>query len=419
MAKLDELINQYADEINAKVIAWRRDFHQNPELGNQEFRTSKIVADHLRAIGVDEVYEGCAGGTGVLGVIKGAHPGPTVGLRADMDALPIKEDTGLPYASTKTATWGDQGTVPVMHACGHDMHTAMLMGAAEVIVRCKEELNGRVLLVFQPAEEGCASDWEGKSGAARFIEDPHYIANRPDVMFGQHIWYFAPRDTAGMLGVIPGMVGYCMDIVRITIKGISAHGNRPWMGRDSIKAAAHIITALQTIPSGTTDIYKNSVSVTMGMIKGGTKFNVVADTTVIEGALRFTDRTQRDYLEERFTEIVTKTAEALGCTAEIKMTWVPGLYNDPEVLEKTQKNLDELFGKDVFTTRADLSFANLDDYSWYTEGCPGLFYGLSIAWPSDDPHETITNHNPKFDPNEAAMLNGVKALAGSALKWAK
>lgn len=212
MAKLDELINQYADEINAKVIAWRRDFHQNPELGNQEFRTSKIVADHLRAIGVDEVYEGCAGGTGVLGVIKGAHPGPTVGLRADMDALPIKEDTGLPYASTKTATWGDQGTVPVMHACGHDMHTAMLMGAAEVIVRCKEELNGRVLLVFQPAEEGCASDWEGKSGAARFIEDPHYIANRPDVMFGQHIWYFAPRDTAGMLGVIPGMVGYCIQM---------------------------------------------------------------------------------------------------------------------------------------------------------------------------------------------------------------
>lgn len=418
MADLNQLINQYSDEVYERVLAWRRDFHQNAELSNQEFRTSAIVAEHLRAIGVDEVYDKLAGGTGVLGIIHGAEDGPTVGLRADMDALPIKEDTGLPFASTQTATWGDQGTVPVMHACGHDMHTAMLMGAAEVIVKLRDRLKGKVVLVFQPAEEGCSSDWVGKSGAARFIEEPLYIQNAPDVMFGQHIWYYAPRGSAGKLGVIPGMVGYCMDIVRITVRGQSAHGNRAWMGRDSIVAAAAIINALQTIPSRNVDIYKNSVSVSMGVIKGGTKFNVVADTTSIEGALRFTDRTKRAELEERFTTIITKTAEAMGCTAEINMTWVPGMYNDPTVLAKTQKDLDEIFGEGIFTTDPELSFANLDDYSWYTEGCPGLFYGLSIAWPEDDPHETIPNHNPRFDPNEEAMLNGVKALAGSAIKYA-
>ena len=418
MTELDKLIQQYSDEVNERVIAWRRDFHQHPELGNQEFRTSKIVADHLRAIGVDEVYDGLCGATGVLGIIHGDQPGPTVGLRADMDALPIKEDTGLPYASTDTATWGDQGVVPVMHACGHDMHTAMLMGAAEVIVRLRKKLKGKVVLVFQPAEEGWSSDWKGASGAARFIQEPLYIKNKPDVMFGQHIWYYAPRDTAGMLGVVPGLVGYCMDIIRVTIHGKSAHGNRAWLGRDSITTAAAVINALQTIPSRDVDIYKNHVSVTMGAIRGGNKFNVVADTTVLDGALRFTDREQRAFMEQRFRDLVNKTCEAMGCTADIDMTWVPGLYNDPELLKKIQADMDELLGKGVFTQRPELSFANLDDYSWYTEGCPGLFYGLSIAWPADDPHETIPNHNPHFDPNEAALNNGVKALAGSALKYA-
>ena len=418
MSNLNQLINQYSDDIYEKALEWRRDFHRHPELGNQEFRTSGIVANYLRQIGVDEVYDKLAGGTGVLGIIHGAYEGPTVGLRADMDALPIKEDTGLSFASTDTSTWGDQGTVPVMHACGHDMHTAMLMGAATVIVKLRDQLHGKVALVFQPAEEGCSSDWQGKSGAARFIEEPLYKENQPDVMFGQHIWYYAPRGSAGKLGVIPGMVGYCMDIVRITIHGQSAHGNRAWMGRDSIMAAAQVITALQTLPSKNTDIYKNHVSVTMGMIKGGTKFNVVADTTVIEGALRFTDRTSREYMEKRFTDIINLTAESMGCTAEIQMTWIPGMYNDPDLLERTKKKMDGVFGEGVFTTDPALSFANLDDYSWYTEGCPGLFYGLSIAWPADDPHETIPNHNPRFDPNEEAMLNGIKALAASALTYA-
>ncbi|MCI8816579.1 MAG: amidohydrolase [Angelakisella sp.] len=418
MTDVDQRIHQYADEVYESVVRWRRDFHLHPELGNQEVRTSQIVAEHLRAIGVDEVYEHLAGGTGVLGVIHGAQPGPTVGLRADMDALPIREDTGLPFASTDTTQWGNQGTVPVMHACGHDMHTAMLMGAAQVIVRLRDRLKGKVLLVFQPAEEGWSSDWVGKSGAARFVEEPLYRQNQPDAMFGQHIWYYAPRGSVGRLGVLPGQVGYCMDIVKITVHGQSAHGNRPWMGRDSIMAAAQIITALQTIPSKNTDIYKNSVSVTMGVIKGGTKFNVVADTTEIEGALRFTDRTSRAYMEQRFTDIITHTAEAMGCTVDIQMTYVPGLYNDPALLERTQRNLDQLFGEGVFTQDPALSFANLDDYSWYTEDCPGLFYGLSIAWPEDDPHETIPNHNPRFDPNEEAMRNGVKALAASAIKYA-
>jgi amidohydrolase len=170
-ANLDVLINQYAEEIEEKLIAWRRDFHEHPELGNQEFRTSKIVADHLRAIGVDEVYDGLAGATGVIGIIHGATGGPIVGLRADMDALPVEEETGLPFASIATSQWGDQGTVPVMHACGHDTHTAMLMATAEVLVRPRSQLQGKVVLIFQPAEESFSSDWVGKSGAAAMVEE--------------------------------------------------------------------------------------------------------------------------------------------------------------------------------------------------------------------------------------------------------
>lgn len=418
MNPLDQEINQRCEQINDQVIAWRRDIHQHPELGNQEFRTSKLVAEHLRRIGVDEVYEGLAGGTGVLGILHGGEDGPIVGLRADMDALPIKEATGLPFASKETSTWGDQGEVPVMHACGHDMHTAMLMGAATVLCEMRAHLKGKVVFVFQPAEEGCSSDWEGKSGAARFIEEPVYMENRPEAFFGQHVWYYAPPGTAGKIGCIPGIVGYNMDIIRITIHGQSTHGNRPWLGVDSIIAAAHVLTALQTIPSKNTNVYDNSVTVTMGMVKGGTKFNVVADTTVIEGALRFTDRTQRDYLESRFRDIVNGVSQSLGCTAEIEMTWVPALYNDPELLEEMKKKLDETFGEGVFCLKKELSFANLDDYSWYTTESKGLFYGLSIVYDEDDPRESVANHRPDFNPNEAALCNGVKVLVASALKYA-
>ena len=287
--EIDALIDHYAEEIEERLIAWRRDIHEHPELGNQEFRTSMIVAEHLRSVGVDEVYDGLAGATGVIGIIRGAEDGPTVALRADMDALPIKEETGLPFASKATSQWGDQGTVPVMHACGHDTHTAMLMATAEVLVRLRTELRGKVMLVFQPAEESCASDWKGKSGAAAMIDEEVYLRNKPAAVFGLHVGITGEPGSAGAILYHPEQASYCMSIMRLTVHGKGGHGATPWVGVDAIVIGAQLLLGLQTIISRNINIYRNHASLSVGAVHGGTKFNVIADTLTMDGALRFTD----------------------------------------------------------------------------------------------------------------------------------
>lgn len=421
MSDLTNRIVQLTDEIEDKLIGWRRAIHQHPELGNQEYNTSAMVAQHLRDIGVDEVYEHLCGATGVMGIIHGAKPGPTVGIRCDMDALPVLEQTGLPFASTDTSTWGDQGTVPVMHACGHDTHTAMLMAVAEVVNTLKADLEGKVMLIFQPSEEGCSSVWEGLSGARRYMQEELYRKNRPDVLLATHVNPYTPTGTAGIMGCCPGTIGYNMDIIKVTLHGTSCHGSRPWDGKDTIIAAAQIINAVQTICSRDTDANNNSVSVVFGAIKGGTKFNVLAETTVLDGALRFTNGAERGLVEDRFKTIVEGVAAMNGCTADIQWTWYPALVNDPDLCRRMAPALTQVMG-DKFTQEYDYTFQLLDDFSWFTDGdgvgaIPGMFFGLSCTRDDEGPQPRC--HDADFAPNEKALKYGVRAMVTAAMTYAK
>lgn len=409
---IEELNEQVAQEKD-KVIEYRRHIHQNPELGNQEFETAAYVLEHLKKLNIDKIYSGLAGGTGILAIIEGDCPGPVVGLRCDMDALPVKEKTGLSFASEKTALWGDQGIVPVMHACGHDVHTAILMCVAEILSKMKGRLKGKVLLIFQPAEEGCASDWKGHSGALRFIEEPVYQKNLPDAVFGLHNNPYADNNTAGVCGVTPGVVGYYMDILRITVTGESCHGSTPWAGRDTVIAAADILMNIQTLVTKTANINNDHVSVTMGAIHGGSKFNVIADKTVIDGAIRFTNIEERERLEKRFCEIVEYTAKAHECEATVEYTWIPANYNDPRLYEQLLPDLDEVMG-DKYSDKG-FGFTALDDFSWYTEKSRGLFFGLSSS--ADGKEDAGKLHEATFKPNEKGFIEGVRLLSACALSY--
>ena len=410
---IDALIIQYADEITEKLIAWRRDIHEHPELGNQEFRTGKIVADHLRAIGTDEVYDGLTGSTGVLGIIRGATDGPTVGLRADMDALPIKEETGLSFASQATTQWGDQGIVPVMHACGHDAHTAMLMATAEVLVRLRSQLRGKVVLIFQPAEESFASDWQGKSGAAAMIAEEVYLKNKPDAVFGLHVAFAGDTGAAGKIYYKPG-ASYCMSIMRLTVHGKGGHGATPWVGVDAIVIGAQVLLGLQTIISRNIDIYNNQATLSVGAIHGGNKFNVVADTVTMDGALRFTDHSARAYLEKRVEDTATHIAASAEGTAEIKWTRIPGINNDRALIEQITPQLKATLGADNFNISHKNSL--LDDFSYYGELSPTAFLWLAVD--PDEPGRTTPDlHTAKAIVNEKALVYGVKAMTSLALKF--
>ncbi len=407
-SNINKLINQYAEAVEPKMIEWRRDFHEHPELGNQEFRTSKAVADHLRELGFDEVRHGVAGGTGVIGILKGGKPGPVVGLRADMDALPIKEETDVPFASKVTSKWGDQ-EVPVMHACGHDAHTAMQMAAAEVFSKLRAELAGTVMLFFQPAEEAAAPDWVGDSGADLMVKE--LLASdgiKPAVMFGLHVDAFADRGTAGRVTCHTGVVSYAMDMLRLTVNGMEAHAATPWKGIDAGVAAAQVLLALQTIMSRNVDVMKNHATLSIGTIHGGKKFNVVPDRVVMEGALRITDASTRAELEKRVTDIATHVAAGTGASADVNWYhWYPQLYNNPELVDKMFPSLEKAVGKERVAIAETWM---LDDFSHFSEVIPSIFLNVSVVPEADDPRPTGGHHTPLFFINESALINGLKAM---------
>ena len=412
---VDALINKYAEEIEEKLIAWRRDIHEHPELGNQEFRTSRLVADHLRAIGVDEVYDGLTGATGVIGIIHGTSHGPIVALRADMDALPIKEETGLPFASKVTSQWGDQGIVPVMHACGHDTHTAMLMATAELLVRLRSKLRGKVMLIFQPAEESSASDWKGKSGAAAMIEEEIYIKNKPAAVFGLHVAFVGETGVAGKVFCKPGAASYSMSIMKLTIRGKGGHAMTPWVCIDPIVIGAQIVLGFQTIISRNIDVYNNNATFSIGAINGGNKFNVIADTLTMDGALRFTDPSTRLYLENRAEQTAKHIAESGGGNAEIHWTRIPGLYNDPDLLGKITPVVKRTIGDDKFNV-SDKN-PGLDDFAFYGELSPSVFMFLAIDPDENSSREIPDFHTSKMVVNEKALVNGVKTMVSIAINF--
>lgn len=411
--RIAEKIIKCSKNAEAEMIRTRRDIHQHPELGNYEFRTAGIIEKRLKSLGVDEVYTGLAGSTGVLGIIHGNKSGTTKGLRADMDALPIKENTGLPFASTETMVWGDQGNVPVMHACGHDCHVAMLLAAAEVIVNLRDELSGDVVLIFQPAEEGKSSDWNKDSGAVAFLNDPVFKNNvKLDSSLCLHVAPHLPAGSAGRITFHKGTGGYYMYIVRIVIKGKGGHANRYWLTNDPIAAAAQVITAVQGLIGKTTDPNSNRASFTVGMISGGSKFNVIPDETIIEGALRVTDKEVQAEMWQNTCATIQHVSAAYGCTAEITYDFCPAVYNDPDLADKLDHILTPILGEKYVTSAGDNT--GMDDYSHFQMEAPGVWARLSVA-----PDEYIGSnllHSSTMMVNEKGLINGVIALATFALK---
>lgn len=401
-------LDQRAAALEQQVIAWRRDIHQHPEIACHEHRTSTLVADHLRKIGFDEVRTGLGGGTGVVGILRGSRPGPAVALRADMDALPVEEKTGLPFASTAKVLW-DGRDVPVMHACGHDAHTAIAMGAAQVLAELREHLPGTIMMVFQPAEEGPPPGWQGKHGAGLMVAEGALSNPTPDAIYGLHVVAGIPRGTAGRISYHTGIGGFTMHQLRIVIDGKGGHASMPWKTIDPLVAGAQVLLGLQTIISRNVDVYENDATLSIGSFHGGDKFNVIPDTVWMEGALRVTDASSRERLEQRIEQVVGNIAAAAG--AEGRIEWGPcyrQLVNHTELAAYAATSFARAAGPGGLVVQAP-PFA-LDDFSEFVAVAPTLFFTVDVPPHPDDPCEAGGHHTPTFRVNEDALIVGVRAM---------
>ncbi|MGB5347169.1 MAG: amidohydrolase [Woeseia sp.] len=397
--------------IEPKVIEWRRDFHQNPELSNREFRTAKIVAEHLRALNFDEVQTEVAH-TGVVGVLKGGKPGPVIALRADMDGLPVKEQTGLSFASKAIGEYNGK-EVPVMHACGHDTHVAMLMGAAEVLAKHREEISGTIKFIFQPAEEGAPAGEKG--GAGLMIEEGVLDGPvAPEAIFGIHAW---PAE-GGTLSYRSGSFMAAADGLYIKITGRQTHGSAPWAGVDPIFLAGQIMTALQAIPSRQLDITRGPAVITIGSIHGGVRGNIIPDDVEMTGTIRTFDPGVREQLHAKLRSTVQNMAAAAGATAEVVIDgYAPVTTNDPKLLQEMMPALRWAAGDG--NVRDHFYITGAEDFALFQERIPGLYLMLGINEPGVAPADHPPNHSPFFDSWEGALLTGVRAHVGFALGYAK
>ena len=410
---LGEQIDKLADKGEAKVVQHRRHLHQNPELGNREFETAKYVAKHLRNVGI-EVQTGVAR-TGVVGILRGGKPGPVIALRADMDALPVTEETSLPVRS-KVRTNYDGKDVGVMHACGHDGHVAMLLGAAEVMAQLKDQWPGTVKFIFQPAEEGAPVGEEG--GAPLMIKENVLKKDpRPEVIFGQHIvtWFGA----AGEIGYRTGGIMASADDVEIVVEGKGAHGASPWKGVDPIVVASQIVLALQTIASRQMDVTKAPVIVTIGKIEGGTRNNIIPDTVTMKGTLRALDSDMRQQLQDRVRRIAEDIAHSAGATAKVAFsqhTAYPVTVNDAALTARMAPTLRRVAGDKALEVHPVLG---AEDFSFFAQEIPGLYFFLA-GRPASAPAEGYpSNHSPRFDFDESVLKLGVRALANLTADYAE
>lgn len=404
-------INAETDKVEKKVIAWRRDIHANPELGNQEFRTAEIIAKHLETLGI-EVKRNVAK-TGVVGILKGGLPGPVIALRADMDALPVTEKTGLPFASKVTTTYNGQQT-GVMHACGHDAHVAMLMGAAEVFAALRKELKGTIKFIFQPAEEGAPVGEEG--GAALMVKEGVLENPRPDVIFGLHM---DAQSEVGNIAYRPGGTMAGVNDLKITVKGKQAHGAYPWQGIDPVVTAAQIVTSLQTIVSRNLNVTENAGVVTIGTIHGGNRFNIIPEQVEMTGTLRFLSEADEKMIVQRIKDIAVKTGEAAGASVEVKIPYsnrYPVTYNDPVLMEKMLPSLRKTAGAEHIALAVARTGA--EDFSFYQEKVPGLFLFLGGMPKGKNKLEAPSHHTPEFFIDESGLKLGVLALVNLAFDYA-
>jgi amidohydrolase len=391
------------DAVMPKVVTWRRDFHQHPELSNQEFRTAEIIADHLRALGMEVQTE--VAHTGVVGTLRGGD-GPVVALRADMDALPVTELVDLPFASKAKGVY--QGReVGVMHACGHDNHVAILMGVAEVLAGMGDELPGTVKFIFQPAEEGTP---DGSIGGAELMLMEGVFENpRPDVVFGLHVFPYP----VGTIATRPGGLMASSDRHQITIKGKQTHGAVPWAGVDPIVAASQVVMGLQTIVSRQLDATLTPSIVTVGRIEGGVRNNIIPESVELEGTIRTFDAATRNDIHTRIRRTASNIAEAAGATADIVIDQGYGVTrNDPTLYRQMAPTLEIVAG-DRFIEATQTTTA--EDFSYFANEVPGLFLFLGVA--PDDPSLIHPNHSPRFYADERALPVGVEALTSMTLDY--
>lgn len=407
-----DTIDRLTQEILPKVIEWRRDFHKNPELGNREIRTSKIIAAELEALGY-EVTTGVAR-TGVVGVLRGgkapASGGPVVGLRADMDALPVVEQGDLPFKSTVTTEWNGQ-QVGVMHACGHDNHMAILLGAATVLAKMKEDLPGTVKLIFQPAEEGPPAG-ERPAGAQLMTQEGVLENPKVDAVFGLHVFPFPAGDIIYRSG--PLMASG--DFFTLTIKGKQTHGAVPWGGVDPIVIGAQIVSGFQTIVSRSVNITEAPAVVTVGRFSGGVRANIIPETVEIEGTVRAFDENVRKDIHRRMRDIATLYAQASGATATLELgLGYPVTRNDPALTERMLPTLRRAAGAEH--VREGPLTGTAEDFAYYQQKVPGLFFFLGVTPRDQDHTKAAQNHSPLFFADESALPVGVRAMSGLAVDF--
>lgn len=401
IAKLKEKAAVAADKIEPRCIAWRRDFHQNPELGNNEFRTSKIIVEHLKRLGL-EVKEGVAK-TGVVGILKGAKPGPCIALRADIDGLPITERADIPFASKQKATYNGQ-EVGVMHACGHDTHTAMLMSVAEILSGMKNEIKGTIKFIFQPAEEGPP---EGEEGGAELMVKEGVMENpKVDVIFGLHI---ESDIEVGRIEYKPGAFMAAADWFSIKVKGKGSHGSQPWKGIDPIQVAAQIIDGLQNIVSRQMELTKAPVVITVGKIHGGVRQNIIPEDCQLDGTIRTLDSAMQKEVHQRIRWTAAKIAEASGATAEVSFSGKTLVtYNNPELVKKMIPSLESAAGTGNVKERNWVTGA--EDFSYYGTKAPAFFFYLGGMPKGKDPKTAPPHHTADFYVDESGMNTGIKAF---------
>ena len=406
--KLQAKLEQQAKEMEAQVIQWRRHFHQFPELSNRETKTGAYIAEHLKKLGIEVQYP--VAKTGVVGLLKGAKPGPVIALRADIDALPVTERNSLPFASKEKTTFNGQET-GIMHACGHDTHTAILMAVAEILSKNKSDLKGTIKFIFQPAEEGAPAGEEG--GAYLMVKEGVLENPKVDVIFGMHIQSISPL---GRITYRPAGLMAASDWFSIKVKGRQAHGSAPWMGIDPIVVSAQIINGLQTIVSRQTELTKEAAVITVGRIQSGIRENIIPEEAIMAGTIRTLDESMQNQIHEKIRLTATKIAESAGATAEVTIEKkTPVTYNDIALTEKMIPSLNKAAGtENVIRINA---VTGAEDFAFYQKKVPGFFFFVGAMPPDQDPTKVPSHHTPDFMIDERGMLTGLRAMLNLTMDY--
>jgi len=406
--KLKKQLDFAADRIESKVIEWRRHFHRFPELSNREFKTARKIEEHLRNLGL--VVKTGVAHTGVVGLLKGGKPGPVVALRADIDALPVTERVDVPFASKLRTTYNGHD-VGVMHACGHDAHTAILMGVAEILSSMKKELPGSVKFIFQPAEEGAP---QGEEGGAELMVKEGVLKNpKVDVIFGLHVWSLTET---GTISYRPEAMMAAVDGLRITVKGKQTHGSTPWTGIDPITVSAQIIIGLQTIISRQTKLTKEAAVITIGSIHGGVRSNIIPEQVELIGTIRTLNSDMQDKIHEKIRLTATKIAESAGAIAEVRIEkGYPITYNDPELTEMMLPSLQQVAGRE--NVKLIDAITGAEDFSFYQKKIPGLFFFLGAMPKGTKAEDAPPHHSPDFYIDESSFKLGIRALTYLTLDY--